>query len=351
MKKYAALRRSPAFERLTAVSECLGRDPLQVQGPGGNTSLKGDGAMWIKASGTWLADAREREIMVPVDLAALRRAIDNGDIPDDACVAHDINPDGLRASIETSVHAVLDWPAVLHTHCVATIAMSVRDDAEAELARRLADFDVCFIPYIKPGWDLARSIKERIEDETRVLVLGNHGLVACGETVDEAHALLRTVSERLGPASIAPGMDPPEALQNRLAGTSWAPAPDAITHAIALDPARLGLAAGATLYPDHIILLGPGVAVAREDEPPDDAAARAAAGGPPKKLMLFPGMGAAIPSDASAGVKALARCLGEVLARIEPGVTPTRFTAAQEAELLNWDAEKYRQSLDKSSAQ
>ena len=35
-----------------ALSAQLGRDPLQVQGPGGNTSIKHDNVMWIKASGT-----------------------------------------------------------------------------------------------------------------------------------------------------------------------------------------------------------------------------------------------------------------------------------------------------------
>ena len=42
------------FRKLSAN---LGQDPLQVQGPGGNTSVKDDEVMWIKASGTELANA------------------------------------------------------------------------------------------------------------------------------------------------------------------------------------------------------------------------------------------------------------------------------------------------------
>jgi len=45
---------TPAFRALSAR---LGQDPLQVQGPGGNTSVKSGDVMWIKASGTELADA------------------------------------------------------------------------------------------------------------------------------------------------------------------------------------------------------------------------------------------------------------------------------------------------------
>ncbi len=45
------------FTAFRALSARLGQDPLRVQGAGGNTSIKSDGVMWIKASGTELADA------------------------------------------------------------------------------------------------------------------------------------------------------------------------------------------------------------------------------------------------------------------------------------------------------
>src|SRR3981081_1397517 len=49
----------------------LGWDPLAIQGPGGNISLKRDGVMWVKASGTWMMEAMTRSILVPVDIAAV----------------------------------------------------------------------------------------------------------------------------------------------------------------------------------------------------------------------------------------------------------------------------------------
>lgn len=42
------------MQDLNALAASLGRDPLVVQGPGGNISLKRDGVMWVKASGTWM---------------------------------------------------------------------------------------------------------------------------------------------------------------------------------------------------------------------------------------------------------------------------------------------------------
>ena len=58
------------------------------------------------------------------------------------------------------------------------------------------------------------------------------------------------------------------------------------------------------------------------------------------------GEGAAIPSDASPSVLALAGALGDVIMRIDPAARLARLTVADEASLLNWDAEKHRQALE-----
>ena len=54
------------FSVLRRVSARLGHDPLLVQSAGGNTSVKADGVMWIKASGTLLAQAETQEFSFPL---------------------------------------------------------------------------------------------------------------------------------------------------------------------------------------------------------------------------------------------------------------------------------------------
>lgn len=356
----AALRASSAFADLLAASERMGRDPLQVQGPGGNTSLKRDGLMLVKASGTWLAEAREREIMVAVRSGALRAALVAGDPAAESASAFALDGDprpsvetpglrpsietpGLRPSIETSVHAALDWPVVIHTHCIATIAVAARADCAERTRRALGDLGAVALPYVKPGVPLARAILEGATPATRVLVLGNHGLVACGATVAEAEALAGEVARRLA-TETAPGAAADAGFAEALAGSGWMPAPHPLTQVLARDPARLALADGGSLYPDHVVFLGPGVCVAGAGEAPADAAARADAGR--RRLVLVPGRGAAVPADASPSVLAMARALGDVCARIPPGAAVVRLSPAREAELLDWDAEKHRQALE-----
>lgn len=337
---------------LKALSAKVGADPLLVQAAGGNTSLKQAGVMWIKASGTWLQHALERDIFVAVALAPLLAALERDDPACESCtdfVRTDLNSLGLRPSIETTVHASLAQPIVVHVHCIETISWAVRADAEAMLAPRLAGFDWAFIPYRRPGLPLAKAIRERLKPDTNVLVLGNHGLVVAGETVAEAEHLLREVVRALArPARTAPEVDV-AALDDLAQGGPFAPARDAAIHALALDAASLAQARKGTLYPDHIVFLGAGIAVAEAGESPGAAAERIGLSGRPvPKLIAVPGKGVLLPNDATPAVFAMARCLADVAARLETGDPVRALALEDELALVNWDAEKYRQSLPAS---
>jgi rhamnose utilization protein RhaD (predicted bifunctional aldolase and dehydrogenase) len=47
----------------------------------------------------------------------------------------------------------------------------------------------------------------------------------------------------------------------------------------------------------------------------------------------------------------MARCLADVAARIPEGAKLRYLTEAENAELLGWDAEKYRQELNRRAGQ
>ncbi|WP_299820150.1 class II aldolase/adducin family protein [uncultured Roseibium sp.] len=351
MTLYSELQSNPEFTALRAVSAELGSDPLQVQGPGGNTSIKSGDLMWVKASGTWLSDALSTDLFVPVYHEALTEALaaDDGRADDvGPFTCREENPSGLRASIEATVHASMPATVVLHTHCVATIAAAVRTDAPAFVKSKLAGLPYAFIPYAKPGIDLARAIREHAPGGTQILILGNHGLVTCGATVTEAHNLLQEVSARLAPSSLAGSAGIDDAFQDRLSGSGWIPVPHGPTQKIAHNARLLMLADGRTLYPDHLVFLGPGVTIVREGEQLTDVLDRAGQQQFPSKLVIVPGHGVAMPDTATASDIALARALGDVLVRIAPQATVSRLSEDQEAELLDWDAEVYRQSLNKA---
>ncbi|MCM5689719.1 class II aldolase [Sinorhizobium meliloti] len=344
--------RSSEFEALLDLSARVGADPDLVQGAGGNTSIKEGGTLWIKASGLWLAHARRRDVMVPVALDPLLDALERDDPATEKAqdfVVRDLNPSGLRPSIETTFHALMPQKVVVHVHCVETIATAVRADAAAIAGEKLQGIPYAFVPYARPGLPLAKAIAERIQADTSVLVLGNHGLAVAAETVGDAARLLAEVSQRFAvPVRQAPSADL-EALSRLAVNSAYRLPDDGRIHDAATDLESCRIAAGGSLYPDHVIFLGKGSVVAAPGENAlslEEGFRRAGESLPP--VLLFPGKGALVLKDISAGALAMARCLSDVTARIPDGASLRYLTDAENAELLGWDAEKYRQQLNRA---
>jgi rhamnose utilization protein RhaD (predicted bifunctional aldolase and dehydrogenase) len=245
------------IDSLLEVSARLGADPLLIQAATGNTSLKLDGVLWIKASGKWLAHADREEILIPVDLAETRARIESNIDP--AGQSAIVNGKTLGTSVETAMHAVLPQRVVLHVHSVNSIAWAVRRDGCAELADRLAGFHWQWISYVPSGLALARSIREALARAplTDVLVLANHGLVVCGDSCEEAESRLREFELR---ACISPRVPPPpqwEALTKLANGTQWRAPQNGALHAIGSDPVSRRIVSRGVLYPCQAIFLTP----------------------------------------------------------------------------------------------
>ena len=245
-----------AIAPLLEVSARLGKNPRLVQAATGNTSLKRDGVLWIKASGRWLADAIRDEIFFPLSLEETLRRIEAGVDPS----AHFGVPGrALRASVETAMHAVLPFRVVLHVHSVNVIAWAVRQDGQAELARRLEGIAWQWIPYTPSGLPLARAVSTAMagNPQARVLVLANHGLVVGGDDCAEAEALLSEVERRIEIA--ARGIpEPAWQVLSRIAGESTWRLPEARSiHALGTDPTVHRIVSGGILYPCQRIFLTP----------------------------------------------------------------------------------------------
>lgn len=306
------------------LSARLGQDPLQVQGPGGNTSIKDGAAMWIKASGTELANGEDPSIFVAVDRqAALAEA---GGAGDGTCAATVLDPTNtMRPSIETTFHALFDWKVIAHTHSVATLSHAVTPEGRAVAKAKLAGLPVAFAPYRKPGLPLTTAIQAAITAETQVVVLENHGLICAASSVAECDALIRDVEARLAmPVLIAPDFGMPDS-----------PAPDGYVWsqeatALALHPRLQALALAGSYWPDHVVFLGPALPTSTHSGAP---------------VVLVPDVGVALKTDATAAQKAMLICLRDVLTRLPEDWEPEAIGGEAEAELLNWDAEKYRQAL------
>ncbi len=334
---------SAAPAELIAFSARLGSDETLVQGGGGNTSLKCENDFWVKASGTWLAQAETRDVFVRLPLARVRALMAQADA--ESALAALASADGLRPSIETSLHALLPHAVVAHVHSVNAIAWAVRPDAEQALARALEGLSWAWVPYRRPGLPLTDAIRNALATAPvppDILLLANHGLVVGGSDCATAEARLQDVERRLAlPLREAPGPD-----LNRLEAindTGWN-IPDApLLHAIGTDAIACGIAVRGTLYPDHVVFLGERAAVADEHTPLSQVIAEAVADGRgPPAYVVVPGAGVLLSPGLSDGARAMLGCLAHVGLRSSTSDTLNYLNIDDVAALIGWEAEVYR---------
>ncbi len=239
---------------LREMSAGLGSNPLLAQASSGNTSIKIDGVLWIKASGKWLIQAEEDDFLVAVSVAEVKKCLrEDTAIPKTGNEA----PGGLCASIETAMHAVLPQKVVVHVHSVNTISWAVREDGPSQLSARLTGLRWQWIPYTPSGPALARKIEHALScfPQTDVFVLGNHGLVVCGNSCRSAEQLLSEVEQRL---AIEPRSAPEPGyarLKQFVSGSRWCLPACAGVHALATDHIARRILSGGVLYPCQAIFL------------------------------------------------------------------------------------------------
>jgi rhamnose utilization protein RhaD (predicted bifunctional aldolase and dehydrogenase) len=321
----------------------IGADPLLVQGAGGNASWKADDTLWVKASGTWLAMAGEQGIFVPVDLAHLKSAIASGDF---AVTPRPSSSSTLRPSIETLLHALMPHPVVVHLHAVEVLAHLVRASFPLSLERGL-DSRTSWIgvPYHKPGAELARAIAEGMARAPKadVVMMQSHGVVIGGRDVAE-------VENRLAELTGALTIDPRPKVRGEIAVSAlfdgaYQPAPDDLSHQLALDPVLFArLERDWILYPDHVVFLGPSAAQYQNAE---DFLASCPDRSQWPDILFLKGKGVFVRQALTDAKLAQLRCYYDVITRQDAQEQLMPLSPQQVAELLNWDAEKYRKSISR----
>jgi rhamnose utilization protein RhaD (predicted bifunctional aldolase and dehydrogenase) len=313
--------------------------------------------MWVKASGTWLSEAGTKEIMVPVRVAPLVEALRAGDPRAEKStdfVIDKLNLSGLRPSIETSFHAALQHRVVAHYHCVNTIAHAVVADREERLKARMAtlpDLTWKTIPYRRPGVPLALEIEKVADDRPDVLILFNHGVIVCGDSVEQVSERIERVTAALQITPRTGGAPDRSALDVAAAGSGFKSAADPVSHRTALDPISQAIATGGSLYPDHVIFLGTKIGVLSAGQTASDyLAAEIRDAGTAPKMLIVPGKGVLVSEALTPGGEVMARCLADVVTRVPEGVAIEYIGAEAEYELTHWEAEQYRQALDRKAS-
>ena len=191
---------APELALRVYTTRLLGGDPKLVLHGGGNTSVKtrmsdlgGDEVEVLCVKGTGASMATIEPAGMPaVRLAPLRKLRELDELSDDDMArvqrAHMIDPAAPVPSLELLLHAFMPHAFVDHTHANAVLSLVDQPDGE-KLCEEVYDGRVSLVPYVRPGFGLAKSAAQAFDRNPKVagLVLDKHGIFTFGENARESY--------------------------------------------------------------------------------------------------------------------------------------------------------------------
>ncbi len=192
----------------------IGEDPNLVLHGGGNTSVKtvqedlfGNEieVLCVKGSGWDMAEILPAGLP-PVKLDPLRQLKSLESLCDEDMVSYIrsnlLNSMSPTPSVETLSHAFLPHKFINHSHASAILSVTNQPNGE-HLCRELFDDSMGIVPYMMPGFGLAKKTSEVFEENPGVdgLILLNHGIFTFSDDAEASYQhmidAISTVEKRL----------------------------------------------------------------------------------------------------------------------------------------------------------
>ena len=204
-------------ELLRYRSNLLGSDLRITNFAGGNTSSKVEEldpltgqavkVLWVKGSGGDLGSIKRGGFATLYQekllaLEKLYRGPETEDFMAEMYALCAFRSDPVAASIDTPLHGFLPFAHVDHLHPDWGIALAASANGNAKMEEFNREFHhrLVWLPWQRPGFELAMMMKRVVEQNPGCdgIVLGGHGLFTWGETQRECYVNTLKVIDRLG---------------------------------------------------------------------------------------------------------------------------------------------------------
>src|SRR3990167_8863245 len=200
VKKYQAQNINQDRALRVYTSRLLGAESKLVLHGGGNTSVKTTSTnllgetievLCVKGSG-WDLITIEPEGFPALKLQPLLQLRQLSTLSDEAMVNFQrgqlLDANAPNPSIETLLHAFLPHRFIDHTHANAILSLTNQPDGES-LIRKIFGKHFGIVPYIKPGFNLAKLAVKIYEENSKVygLILLHHGIFTFADTAEASY--------------------------------------------------------------------------------------------------------------------------------------------------------------------
>ncbi|MFO7671462.1 MAG: class II aldolase/adducin family protein [Bacteroidales bacterium] len=199
------------MKKLIDISRYYGDNPAYVIAGGGNTSFKDKDRIWIKASGIPLAGIDESGFVClsreKLGKMETKRYSDEPVAREEEVKADMkeaiLSPEHLRPSVETSLHNLIGYAFVIHTHPTLVNGVMCSVKAREEVEVRFGS-DALYVEYTDPGFILFKKLQQRIGDyrqrngkSPQIVFLQNHGVFVAADTIEEIRTLYASIEDRI----------------------------------------------------------------------------------------------------------------------------------------------------------
>ena len=296
----------------------IGKNILYVQGSGGNTSIKIQNKLFIKASGFELKDAYNKNIFVNVDYKKVIEGINSN--KKDLLTNTWENSGKLRPSIETSLHALMPYKYVMHLHCINSLSWLVQKDFRIAIKKTLS----CKI--------------------NKILLLANHGIVVSDDNLEMLLKNLERISSNLFQKVSNIKKANFSYLEEISEGTPFRTIKCSISNQIALSKYAINYSIGGFMFPDQVIFLSNGFKIINSKEDIQEIYKS-------KKdkdllpILIIPNQGILVPRSLSNKTELILKTLAMIINRIPPKMTINYLSEKEVIKLSKMESEIYRKNL------
>jgi rhamnose utilization protein RhaD (predicted bifunctional aldolase and dehydrogenase) len=196
---------------LVEVSRLYGANKEYVIAGGGNTSFKNNDYLWIKASGVYLSNINaDGFVCLSRDKLKIiyRKKYSTNPQKRETEVKNGLNNAivsgrGKRPSVESSLHDIINYPFVVHTHPTLVNSLLCSKNARS-LSEKLFGYDALFIEYVDPGYILFRKISDELviyrrlrSCDPKIILIENHGIFVSGASIREIKNIYRKIENTI----------------------------------------------------------------------------------------------------------------------------------------------------------
>ena len=201
-----------SIEALVEISRHYGENSEYVLAGGGNTSWKDGETLYVKASGSSLADVTA-DSFVKMDRTALARIWEkaypepSGEresaVLSDMMAARKAGEEQKRPSVEALLHNLLPFSFVVHLHPALVNGFTCSQRGEEQMAE-IFGTEAIWIPITNPGYVLAKTVKTAMEAHSAahgkpaaIIFLQNHGVFVGDNSIDGIKKLYGDIMHKI----------------------------------------------------------------------------------------------------------------------------------------------------------